>query len=386
MTEILLWSSFALLVYAYAGYPLLVRVLAAVRARPVLRSGQQLSVAVIVVAHNEAKRLPAKLQTLLAQDYPAHLMRVVVASDGSTDDTVSIARARTDARVTALAFPDRRGKAACLNDAVAACDEQVLVMNDARQMLAPDAVSRLLENFADPQVVAVSGELVFGQAGEGGYGQGVDAYWRYEKFIRRNEALLHSVPGVTGAIYAIRRSAFQPIPPDTILDDVEIPMMAMARQGRVVFDHRALAFDTPSHSPSQERLRKTRTLAGNFQLLSRHPSWMLPGGHPIWWQFLSHKVLRLLGPWAMLVAFVANLALLAGGGFYALLFAAQCVFYTAAVVGLAVPPALRWRVVRLAAAFVSLNWFAALGLYEFVSNRQAHLWRSAGAGGKAANL
>lgn len=386
MTEILLWGSLALLAYTYAGYPLWMRAWAALRPRPVARAAQRHSVAVIVVAHNEAARLPAKLDTLAAQDYPAELMRVVIASDGSSDDTVAIARARAQQRVSALAFVERRGKAACLNDAVASCDEDVLVMNDARQKLAPDAVSKLLENFADPEVVAVSGELMFAQEGEGGYGQGVDAYWRYEKFIRRHEALVHSVPGVTGALYAIRRSAFRPISPDTILDDVEIPMAAMAAGGRVVFDHRALAFDHPSRNPGQERLRKTRTLAGNFQLLSRHPTWMLPGGHPIWWQFLSHKVLRLAGPWLMLLAFGANLVLAAGGGLYAALFIAQCVFYAAALVGLAVPVALRWRVVRLAAAFVSLNWFAALGLFEFVSNRQAHLWRSAAAGGKAARL
>lgn len=384
MTELLFWGSVALLIYAYAGYPLLVRALASMRPRTVARAPHEPRVAVIVVAHNEAGRLAAKLETLLGQDYPSTRLRIVLASDGSTDDTVAIARA-AGPRVHVLAFPDRRGKAACLNDAVAACDEDILVMNDARQMLSPDAVRHLVENLADPDVVAVSGELVFGQSGQADFGQGVDAYWRYEKAIRRAEALVHSVPGVTGALYAIRRSAFRPIPADTILDDVEIPMVAMAAGGRVVFDQRAIAYDLPSRSAAQERVRKTRTLAGNFQLLARHPSWMLPSGHPLWWQFLSHKVLRLLGPWAMLVALLSNLALAAQPGPYAILLVLQAIFYLAALIGLTVPAALRVRVVRLCAAFVSLNWFAVLGLIEFLSNRRAHLWRTAGTGGRASN-
>lgn len=384
MIEFFLWGSVVLLFYAYAGYPLLMRALAALRPRPVALAPHEPRVAVILVAHNEATRLAAKLETLLGQDYPSDRLRILVASDGSTDDTVAIARA-AGPRVQVLAFAERRGKAACLNDAVATCDEEFLVMNDARQMLSPDAVRRLLENLADSSVVAVSGELVFGQSGQADFGQGVDAYWRYEKAIRRAEAGFHSVPGVTGAIYAIRRQAYRPIPADTILDDVEIPMVAMAAGGRVVFDHRAMAYDMPSRNASLERVRKTRTLAGNFQLLSRHPSWVLPGGHPLWWQFMSHKVLRLLGPWAMLSALVSNLLLLPQSWPYALLLALQLAFYALAAVGLAVPAALRFRLVRLCAAFLTLNWFAVLGLVEFLSNRRAHLWRASTAGSRASN-
>lgn len=384
MIELLFWGSVVLLFYAYAGYPLLVRALAAVRPRPVARALHEPCVAVIIVAYNEAGRLAAKLETLLGQDYPSERLRVVVASDGSTDDTVAVARA-AGPRVQVLAFAERRGKAACLNDAVAACNEDTLVMNDARQMLSPDAVRRLLENLADPAVVAVSGELVFGHSGQAYFGQGVDAYWRYEKAIRRCEAQFHSVPGVTGAIYAIRRQAFRPIPADTILDDVEIPMVAVAAGGRVVFDHRAIAHDAPSRNASLERVRKTRTLAGNFQLLWRHPSWVLPGGHPLWWQFLSHKVLRLLGPWAMLCAALSNLALASEPGPYRWILALQLAFYALAIIGLAVPAALRFRLVRLCAAFLSLNWFAVLGLVEFLSNRRAHLWRASTAGSRASN-
>lgn len=385
MTQFVLWASLALLAYAYAGYPMLVRLWARVRPRPIARVPNTPSVAVIVVAYNEAARLPAKLETLLAQEYPRENLRIVLASDGSGDETVAIARGYADRRVTTLPFPERRGKAACLNDAVAACTEELLVFSDARQMLSPGAVRHLAESFADPEVVAVSGELVFGLEAGLGFAQGVDAYWRYEKFIRRHEALVHSVPGVTGALYALRRSAFHGIAPDTILDDVAIPMLAMERGGRVVFDDRAKAYDMPSSNAAQERVRKTRTSAGNFQLMMRYPRWLLPWGHPLWLQYISHKLLRLAGPWAMLTAFVSNLALVGGSWFYAGLFVGQCTFYTLALVGLWFPPAAQWRLVRLAGAFVSLNWFAVLGMIEFVSNRNAHLWRSVGTGGKAAN-
>lgn len=375
---VLFWSAVVLLVYTFVGYPVLIALWARWRPRPVRPQPWTPRVAIVVVMHNESDRVVPKLRTCLDQDYPADRLRVVVASDGSTDDTVQRVLALGDPRASVLAFAQRRGKAACLNDAVAACDDEVIVFTDARQALNPAAVRHLVDSLSDPSVGVVSGELVFQAEGLRDFGQGVDAYWRYEKFIRRHEARVHSVPGATGALYAIRRSAFRPIAPQTILDDVAIPMQACLGGLRVIFDGRALAFDQASTAAAAERRRKVRTLAGNFQLLALMPQLLLPWRNPILLQFLSHKVLRLVAPWAMATAFVASAVLaLRGSALHGAVFAAQAVFYGLPALALAWPQLRDFKPVRVLQAFVALNWFAVLGLSEFLTNRQAHLWQSA---------
>ena len=188
---VLFWCSVALVFFTFAGYPLLLALWARVRPRQAqVVSGYAPSVAIVIVAHNEALRIEQKIETCLAQTYRAGSVAIVIASDGSTDDTCAIAGRYADRGVRVLPFERRRGKAACLNDAVAACSEDVIFFNDARQMLDPDALKHLVERLSDPRVGAVSGELMFVKDAASGFGEGVDAYWRYEKFIRRTESLV----------------------------------------------------------------------------------------------------------------------------------------------------------------------------------------------------
>jgi poly-beta-1,6-N-acetyl-D-glucosamine synthase len=300
----------------------------------------------------------------------------VVVSDGSTDATAAQVQAYTDSRVTWMPFPERRGKAACVNDALAACTEEIVVLTDARQMLNSQAVRYLVENLSDPAVGAVSGELMLVQDDMTPFSEGVDAYWRYEKFIRQKEAAVHSVPGVTGALYAIRRSCFARIPTDTILDDVAIPMQAVHAGYRVVFDSRAHAYDRPSQSAAQERVRKVRTLAGNYQLLAMMPWTVLPWVNPIWVQFMSHKVLRLVAPFAMLAMLLAHMVLAMGSLAYAWLLVAHILSYCLAIWGKKIPRLARMRLTKLASAFVLLNSYAVLGLWQFLCGREGHLWQT----------
>jgi cellulose synthase/poly-beta-1,6-N-acetylglucosamine synthase-like glycosyltransferase len=373
---LLFWLAALVLVYTFALYPMLIAAWARWRPQPVRRAHWEPRVAFVVVMHNEAARVVPKLDTCLKQDYPAERLRVVIASDGSTDATNTLVREYPDARVALLAFAQRRGKAACLNDAVAACDEEVIVFTDARQQLNRGAVRSLVQMLADPRVGVVSGELMFASEGVKDFGQGVDAYWRYEKFIRKNEALVHSVPGATGALYALRRSAFRAIAPQTILDDVAIPMRACLDGLRVVFDDQAHAYDRASSVAAAERRRKVRTLAGNFQLMALMPRLLWPPSNPIFWQFLSHKVLRLAAPWAMAAMLATSAALAADSAFFRLALIAQLLFYGLPLIGLAVPRLRAWKPVRIVQAFIALNWFALLGFFEFLTNRRAHLWQS----------
>lgn len=376
MDAIAFYACAILLVYTYAGYPLLIALWARMWPRPLRPASFQPRVAIIVVAHNEETRISAKLRTCLEQDYPAEHTRILVATDGSSDRTNSLVASAGEARVQLLPFATRRGKAACLNDAAAACDEEVLVFTDARQALEPRSVRCLVETLSDPEVGAVSGELVFVRDDMSNFGDSVDAYWRYEKFIRRCEARVHSVPGVTGALYAIRKACFVPIPERTILDDVAIPMQSVRAGYRTVFDSRAIAYDRPSQSAAQEKLRKVRTLAGNYQLVAMMPWLLLPGVNPIALQYVSHKLLRLAAPFAMLAMLVANASLALGSAGYAAALALQLLGY-----GLALAASLNaaigsWRPARLASAFLVMNWYAVLGLAHYLGNRSGHLWKS----------
>ncbi len=372
-------ASLALLAYTFVGYPLLLSLWARIAPRPVKRTPFDPSVAIVVVVHNGAGLMERKIASCLAQDYPAERLRVLIASDGSDDDTHEVVASFNPSRVSLLPFPTRRGKAACLNDAIATCDEDVIVLTDARQALHPLAVRRLIDNLADDTVGAVSGQLVFERDGITAFGEGIDAYWRYEKFLRRTEGRIHSSVGVTGAIYALRRSCFRAIPPETILDDVLIPMNVVAQGYRVLFEDEALAYDRPSRDAAQERVRKVRTLAGNFQLLASYPWLVAPWRNPIATQFISHKVMRLIAPLAMALALLTNAFLAtdpAGGVLWRLTFVAQLAAYALAVLGLLSSAANRIRLVKLASAFLSLNWFVVLGFVEFLSNRNAHLWQN----------
>src|SRR5580765_6039627 len=306
------WACALLLAYMYLGYPALAWARAALKPRPPLPDAPLPFVSVVVVAHDEADRIGARIENLLAQDYPSDRIELLIASDGSTDDTAQRARAWARDGVVVIAFAARRGKAAVLNDVVPRARGAIVVLADARQRFAPDTVRALTRLFASPAVGAVSGELILTERPDApAVGCGVGVYWRYEKLIRKSESRIDSTVGATGAVYAIRRGLFEPIAEDTLLDDVLIPLRIVRRGYRVVFEPAARAWDRVAASAEEELARKVRTLAGNFQLFSRE-SWLLdPHRNRIWLATVSHKGLRLLGP-VLHAAFFAASAALAG--------------------------------------------------------------------------
>jgi cellulose synthase/poly-beta-1,6-N-acetylglucosamine synthase-like glycosyltransferase len=294
-------------------------------------------VSVIVAARNEARRLPGRIDNILASDYPSDRIEVIVASDGSTDATADVL-APYGERISLLPLP-ARGKAAALNAAALRARNPILIFADARQRFAPDAIRQLVAAFSSPRIGAVSGELVIdceqgGRASERStIGDGVGAYWKYEKWLRRSEAIVGSSVGVTGAVYAMRRWLWQPLPADAILDDLLGPMRIVQRGYRVVFEPKAKAFDHAASDAAAELRRKVRTLAGNFQLLRYEPRLLVPGRNPVWLQFVSHKLARLMVPYALIALFVSSAVLSMTSSIYALAFGAQLVFYALAAYG-----------------------------------------------------
>ena len=182
--------------------------------------------------------------------------------------------------------------------------------------------------------------------------------------------------GLSGALYAMRRSLWQPIPPDTILDDVLIPMNVVMQGQRVVFDKRAIAWDQPSTSPVQERVRKVRTLGGNFQLIGLRPELLLPWRNRVFVQFFCHKLLRLLVPLMMATALLSNALLARHSSHWAFLLCLQLLAYAIGIAGMLSPRLNNWLPIKLLATFLTLNSFVVLGFVDFLFNKNAHLWRS----------
>jgi poly-beta-1,6-N-acetyl-D-glucosamine synthase len=374
MNSILFWTALFLLAYLYVGYPLAAWLRAHLWPKPHHCNASASMVTVIVVAHNEQDRIAARLENLLALEYPRDRLEIVLASDGSTDATVDRARRYRDAGVRMRPFRQRRGKAAVLNDVVPSARGDIVVLADARQRFDPGAIRALVANFADPNVGAVSGELMLTPAQrDAAVGDGVSFYWRYEKFIRRHESRAGSTVGATGAIYAIRRTLFEPIPADTILDDVVIPLRIARRGYRVLFEPAARAYDSAGATAREEFVRKVRTIAGTFQLFARERWLFNPRRNRLWFETISHKGLRLLAPALQVAVLIAGVGLLALP-LYRSILVAQLVFYGAAIGGYTPR---RVRVLTVPYTICLLNWATIVGFVRFVTRRQQVTWERA---------
>lgn len=371
-----------LVAWVYAGYPLLVMLLAdrfgdAHGEPDPDREDITPPLTVVVAAYDEEARIAARIHDILAQDYPADLLHVLVVSDGSSDRTAQAARdaAPGDARVEVLELTRNHGKAVALNMALARVATPIVVFADARQRYAPHALRRLVAPFADPHIGSVSGELVIEDvAGAGAPTRAVGLYWRMERRLRADESRLEWLHGVSGAIHAVRHERFCPLPPGTILDDMWIPLHVAFSGQRVWLARDAVAIDRASATAGEEFARKLRTLAGNWQLIARMPTLLHPRRNPLFFAWFSHKFLRLLAPWALLLALATSA--LAAGTVFRTLFVLQVLGYGGAALGVAMPRlAARLPLMPAAGAFVLLNLAALLSLPASLAPDASRLWR-----------
>jgi poly-beta-1,6-N-acetyl-D-glucosamine synthase len=299
----------ALSLYLIVGYPLILSRWR--RFGPPIRKdhGFTTTVSVVLAVYNGAQFLQRKLENILALDYPADLLDIVVVSDGSTDATVEIAQSFANRGVRLFVVP-HGGKASALNAAIGRATGDILLFVDVRQTLAPDALKQLVANFADPTVGAVTGELRFMHSQRVGEAADIDLYWRYELWVRQQQSQIDSIFATTGCIYAMRRNLATPIPPDTLCDDAMIPLQILLKGYRVIFDPEAVAFDYGEIEGGEFR-RKLRTLAGAWQVWARLPQ-LFSSKNRMLFHFLPHKLGRLLLPWLLLLGFVAALRMPGG--------------------------------------------------------------------------
>jgi poly-beta-1,6-N-acetyl-D-glucosamine synthase len=367
------WVCTAVVGYTYVGYPLLLAAVSRWRGRRWQVGPVATSVSIVLPVHNEEANLPRRLGELARLVTTSGLPgEIVVVSDGSTDRSAEVARGFADRGVRVIELPEKSGKAIGLSAGCSEARHDLLIFADARQRWADDALARLVENFADPQVGAVSGDLVLETAP--GVLAGVGLYWRFEKWLRRQESKLWAQVGVTGAISAVRRPLFRPVPPGTLLDDVYWPLHVALQGYRVVHDERAKAYDRLPDRPRDEFRRKVRTLAGNFQLLTLLPAAAcLPWRNPVWWQWVSHKLLRLAVPWALLGMLVLSV-LLWQQPFYFWAAVAQVTGYGLGVLGMVPAVGGRLKLLGAAASFLVLNSAAWLAFWVWITGRAGRSW------------
>jgi cellulose synthase/poly-beta-1,6-N-acetylglucosamine synthase-like glycosyltransferase len=378
--EVLFWLSLLFIVYTYVGYPILLFLWSILVHRRVRKyyPHDEPRVSVVIAARNEGKNIAGRIANLTSQQYPPGKLEIIIVSDGSTDNTAALVdelgkNRRSDHRIKLVVNDVTLGKPSSLNAGVNQAVGDIIVFADARQSFEPGAIRELVANFSDPQVGSVSGELIFRKQSDSSFKEEMNLYWNYEKGIRKMESRIHSVAGATGAVYAIRRSLYREIPGQVLIDDVLIPMRIVLQGFRNVFDAKALAFDTVSKDIAQEKKRKIRTLAGNYQLIMIMPELLNPLKNPIFFRFLSHKIFRLFVPYAFMVMVASSLA--AGPFFYKLFFAA--------VLGLILLPSIEpWlgtgsgvrSACRLSRAVVSLNYFAMISLFKIIFPGREKMW------------
>jgi cellulose synthase/poly-beta-1,6-N-acetylglucosamine synthase-like glycosyltransferase len=374
--EWVFFISVAFIAYTYVGYFGYIVLRGTAFPRMIDKRYHTVPVSVVIAARNEEINIRARIENLRAQDYPRELVEIIVVSDGSTDRTAELAREFGDEGVQVIEFAERGGKAAAINAGIENASHEIIVFADARQRFSDNAIAELVAVMWDTSVGSVSGELVI----ESGIGsevqEGVGMYWRYEKLIRRMESRSGSVVGATGSIYAIRRSLFEPLPPNTLLDDFLTPMRIVLKGYRNVFVRSARAFDIASLTAHQEFRRKVRTLAGNFQAIAMEPRLLSPRHNPVFFSFVSHKLARLAVPYFFVAALLA--CALADGVFYAVMFWAQV-----ATLGMGVlrhTPLSRTRLGtlgRVSWTFTVLNAAAVVALWVYVTGREESVWKKA---------
>jgi len=331
---ILFLFSLAVIAYTYIGYPLILAAVSSIISIRVAKKEIYPQVSIIVSAFNEGKNIAARISNLLSMDYPREKMEIIIGSDGSSDETYEIIKKFAEEHgIRYTVSFNRIGKPAMINKMAKDAQGEIFVFADARQTFEKDALKKMVSNFADEDIGAVSGELIIEDQATG-TGKGMGLYWEYEKFLRKREGALGALTGATGAIYAIRKEFFRYLPETILLDDVFVPMNALMQNKKVVFEPEAKAYDVVSETTEKEFVRKVRTLAGNFQIFEMFSDALNPLKRGLLaFELISHKLMRLLVPYFLILAFFSNIFVLSKGDFYSVVFLIQALFYGLALLG-----------------------------------------------------
>jgi cellulose synthase/poly-beta-1,6-N-acetylglucosamine synthase-like glycosyltransferase len=374
---VLFWACVGLMLYTYLLYPLLIIVWARLFRRHTPAGELDLpTVSMVIAAYNEEDVIGKKLRNCLALDYPAERIEFLLGSDGSTDQTNEILSDCVDARIRAFLYQERAGKLNVLNKIVPAARGDILVFSDANTMYESDAVQKLVRHFEDLTVGGVCGRLILMNPNDSDGGRGEGLYWRYENVLKRAEGLIYTVIGANGAIYAIRRELFRPLPARAVvMDDFLIPLRVLEQGQRVVYDPDARAIESTSPDMHGEFTRKVRIAAANFNAIPHILGLLNPLRGFVALALWSHKMVRWSVPFLAIGALVTNALLLDVDRVYVVTLSLQLIAYVGAIIGY-----LGDRLFHRSGLFlpfyylVTMNLAVLLGFWRSVTRTQEVAW------------
>lgn len=381
LSIVMFWSALGVIFYAYLGYPLLLALLTLFVRRPVEKAGIEPAVTLLITAYNEARDIEAKLENSLALDYPRECLDILVASDGSTDDTDRLVRAfmekHPELSLRLHRVEGRVGKTATQNSAVRVARGEIIVFSDAAAMYEPGAIRALVANYADPKVGAVSGIYTYGHRASEAVGGATAVFWTLENFIKSCQTKIHTITGCCGCIYSLRRVLYVPLPAGIISDLVE-PLMILRRGYRIVFETGARAVEMTAGRSRDEFLMRIRVIVRGMKGMLFVRQLYNPCQWPyIAWQLFSHKVVRWLVPIFALMLFISSYTLGLHSPGYELCFWLQLGLYGAAGWGLVFEYfGVRVGILYLPLYFCIVNAASLLGMIMVASGKEIVIWQT----------
>jgi len=375
--EIFFWMMVAVVAYTYVGYSLTILALAKFVDNPVRRGPIEPRLTCLITAYNEEKNIRTKLDQILSLDYPSDKLEIIVASDGSTDDTDNIVRQFAGRGVKLIRVEGRVGKTETQNRAVREASGEIIVFSDATTLYESSALRNIVRNYADPGVGAVSGRYEYRNPTGAPIGLGSIVFWKYENLIKALQTRIRTITGCCGCIYSVRRKLYQPLPADIISDLVE-PLTVLAKGYRIVFEPEAIAYETTTEKAAEEFGMRVRVVTRGMRGLWYMRALLNPFRSAfVAFQLLSHKVLRWMIPVFLVILFVSNLALLGSHWFWDLAFMLQIAFYGSALVGILAERAnVTFKLLTIPLYFVTVNAAAAVAMYRICKGHKAVTWET----------
>ncbi len=373
--QIAFWLCIGVLGYVYVGYPLLVHLVSRVFPKPVVNGDIEPKVTVLITAFNEENDIRAKLENTLSVEYPAAKLEIIVASDGSTDGTDEIVKTFADRGVTLFRQEGRVGKTTTQNNAVEQATGDIILFSDATTLYTKDVFRRILPHFADETVGCVAGRLIYVDDASTIVGSGAKSYWNYETFIKTAESTACSLIGASGCLYAVRRSAYEPMYAEACSDF--LICTHLYRSGlRSIFAPDAVCYEHTNSRSDDELSMRVRVISQTFTDLWRNRDMLNPlksGFFAV--QLISHKVLRYTVPFLLLALFITNAALATESVFYAAIFAVQAMFYVLAFAGWVLERmGRRLSLLAMPLYFVLANLASAVAFYKFLRGERYARW------------
>lgn len=373
--KVIFWLSVAALAYTYVGYPLLLLMLSRIRGHKVLTASCTPSITIIITAYNEERDLAAKLNNTLELDYPKDKLEIIVASDCSSDATDSIATSFSDRGVRLHRQTQRLGKTAAQNAAVELASGEVILFSDATTLYRPNVLKTMVRNFADPSIGCVAGQLIYVDPSNSGVGHGAVSYWSYEVFLKQHESQVRSLIGVSGCLYAVRRSAYVPLYHEACSDF--IIATKMVEQGlRAVYEPAAICEEQTNRRADKEFAMRVRVITQTYNDLWRHRHMMNPlrgGIYAV--ELLSHKVMRYMVPVFLLLILVSSILLAINSTIYFAILLAQIVCYVFALGGYLLQRlGVHAKLLALPHYFLLANLAATVAFYKFLRGERYARW------------